>query len=98
MKSDPIKFGWFQTLDEAQMNSHISSLGQALLNADNGQAVHWEKNSAWGLTRVLYTDSNSQGYCRTVYIQVNAFNKTKEDVHLYCYDNPSESWFQRERR
>lgn len=95
MNSEEISFGWFQKLNEVQMNSHMSSLGQALLHADNGEAVHWNRNGAWGLSRILYTDSNSQGYCRTVYVEVFAFNKKKSDVHKYCYNTSSETWHRR---
>jgi len=95
MRTEPISFGWFQKLDEVQMNSHISAIGQALVGADNGEAVHWNRNGAWGMTRILHTDSTSQGYCRTVYIEVYAFNKMKEDVHKYCYTTSTASWHQR---
>jgi len=95
MNSESISFGWFKKLNEVQMNSHTSSIGQALLYADNGEAVHWNKSGAWGLTRILHTDSNSQGYCRTVYVEVFAFNQKKNDVHKYCYNTGSETWSQR---
>jgi hypothetical protein len=95
MNSEVISFGWFKKLDEVQMNSHVSAIGQALLYADNGESVHWDKNGAWGMSKILHTDSNSQGYCRTMYIEIFAFNKKKTDVHKYCYDSPSESWHQR---
>ena len=95
MNSEAISFGWFKKLDEVQMNSHVSAIGQALLYADNGESVHWNKNGAWGMSRILHTDSNSQGYCRTVYIEVFAFNQKKTDVHKYCYTTANEAWGRR---
>jgi len=93
-RTKTVAFGWFEKLDEAQMNSYLSSLQQAILYADNGEAVHWSKNKAWGLTRILHTDSNSRGYCRTMYIEINAFKKQKSDVHKYCYVNSTGRWEQ----
>ena len=92
--SSTISFGWFKKLDEAQMNGHLTALQQALLYADNGEAVHWRKNRAWGFTRILHTDADSKGYCRTIYIEVVAFNKKKTDVHKYCFANNTETWYQ----
>lgn len=98
MKTEALEFGWFKTLDEVEMNSYTSSIGQALLNADNGEAVHWNRSRAWGLSRVLYTDTNSQGWCRTLYIEVNAFNKKASDTKKFCYDKVSKNWSEQPMR
>lgn len=96
--AEPIKFGWFKKLDEAQMNGYTSAISQALLNADNGIAVRWSRNNAWGFSKVIYTEPQYDGYCRTLYTEVNAFGKKKSGVHIYCYRGSDDTWSLTKRR
>ena len=96
--ADPISFGWFKELDEAQMNGYTSAIGQALLNADNGVAVRWSKHGAWGFSEVIYTEPTYNGYCRTLYTEVNAFEQQKSGVHRYCYRGNDDTWILMKKR
>ena len=96
--AEPISFGWFKKLDEAQMNGYTSAISQALFNADNNVAVRWNKNNAWGLSKVIYTEPKYDGYCRTLYSEVNAFGKKKSGVSIYCYRGSDNTWSLLKRR
>ena len=85
-------FGWFKTLDNEQKLAYNQALTQAVMYADNGQAVRWYKNDASGLVVPAVTFPSGSGFCRRIHIQAIAYGVEKTMRANACYDNSSDRW------
>ena len=87
-----LSFGWFKTLDDEQKLSYNQALTQAVMYADNGQAVRWYKNNASGQVIPAVTFPAGSGYCRRIHIQTIAYGVEKTMRANACYDISSSRW------
>lgn len=87
-----LSFGWFKTLDNEQKLSYNQAMTQAVMYADNGEAVRWYKNDASGLVIPAVTFPSGSGYCRRMHIQAIAYGVEKTMRANACYDNSSDQW------
>ena len=87
-----LSFGWFKTLDDEQKLSYNQAMTQAVMYADNGEAVRWYKNNASGQVVPAVTFPSGSGYCRRMYIQAIAYGVEKTMRANACYDNSSDRW------
>jgi len=87
-----LSFGWFSQLTEEQSDAYQQSLTQAVMFAENGQAVRWYKGSASGVTVPVITWPVVSGYCRRVHIQAIAHNTQRTMTATACFDNASTNW------
>jgi surface antigen len=85
-------FGWFKTLDDEQKLAYNQALTQAVMYADNGQAVRWYKNDASGIVVPAMTFPAGSGYCRRIHIQTIAYGVRKATKANACYDISSSRW------
>ena len=88
-----ITFGWFKTLDDNEKDAYYQSITHAVMYAENGQCVEWYRGKASGVSMPVVTyPIGSGGYCRRVYIRVNAYNMSKDMHRTACFDNTSDNW------
>jgi surface antigen len=87
-----LSFGWFKTLDDEQKLAYNQAMTQAVMYADNGQAVRWYKNNASGQVIPAVTFPSGSGYCRRMHIQAIAYGVEKTMRVNACYDNTSDRW------
>lgn len=87
-----LSFGWFKTLDNEQKLSYNKALTQAVMYADNGQAVRWYKNDASGLVVPAVTFPSGSGFCRRMHIQTIAYGVEKTMKANACYNNSTDNW------
>jgi surface antigen len=87
-----LSFGWFKTLDDDQKLAYNQAMTQAVMYADNGQAVRWYKNNASGQVIPAVTFPSGSGYCRRIHIQTIAYGVEKTMRANACYDNSTSRW------
>lgn len=87
-----LTFGWFNTLDDKQLEAYHQSLSHAVMMAENGQRVQWYKNNASGYAVPVMTWPTGSGYCRKIHIQAIAYNIEKTMSATACFDNAHENW------
>lgn len=87
-----LSFGWFARLDEAQSDAYQQSITQAVMFAENGQAVRWYKGDASGVAVPVITWPTGSGYCRRMHIQAIAHNTQRTMSATACFDNASTKW------
>lgn len=85
-------FGWFKTLDTEQKAAYDQAVTHAIMYAENGQTVKWQRGNAGGIAVPVMTWPTSMGYCRRIHVQARAYNIDKALSATACYDNSSDNW------
>jgi len=85
-------FGWNKKLNDRQREVYHQSIIHALEYADNGHKVKWYEQDASGYSVPVLTWPKSNGYCRTLHLNVIAFDKQKSMAITACYNNMDSNW------
>lgn len=85
-------FGYFKRLDPDQKAMYNQSVIHAVMYAENGQTVKWQRGNAGGLSVPVMTWPTSAGYCRRIHIKARAYNVDRTMSATACYDNTSDNW------
>lgn len=89
-----VSFGWFKTLDQEQKEAYYSSIVLALKEGQPDQpvGVRWYRNDASGVTRVVWQENRTAGFCKRLHISVIAYDMLKNIQTTACFNEVDNRW------